>query len=976
MSRVNTYRRLLLAVVLAAAVILCPFLQEQAVAQVRDLGTRRLVLDNNAAGRIAIQTQATVTNNYSIALPTDTAGAHSGLLLFTNAGAGALTTSFLASGSNGQVLTISGGVPTWTTAASNWALLGNAATNPSLNFLGTTDGQPVVFRTDNVERMRLSGSATRLGIGNTNPTYTLDVTGDARFTTQIGVGVAPDVNLSARFRHPSSSTVLDLSTVNANDDAYFRFNDNTATRFAVGLDASQGDFRFNRSSVASLGANSDLIIDGTTGNVGVRVTSTPHRRLTVTEATNAATAVFGAALNTGQYTGLYISYYQEALGDVSQNAGIFFESTSNAFGTLHLVNKSSGTANATPADARLSVLSTGEVGIGTPTPASGRILHVAGTAGTSNVRMGSLSGAAVATSWTPTANDGIVVADVNGDLLKRSVSSVVGELGWSLLGNAGTSSATNFLGTTDNQALMFRVNNQPMGTLNEALGAVAFGENALQSNASGSALIAIGEDALRNTTDNSTLLGIGRYAGRSLTGGAGLKNNHFFLGHYAGENFDNDEDPVTIIGNYAYNQGGAGLGLVIVGYRAAFSMNSDNATVIGAHAGENIVSGSGSVIIGAQAMQTATSANNVVAIGENVMNSAIAPNSGNVAIGSGALQSLTTGSNNVGVGINVGNSLHTIGSGNVYLGANAGPSVGGLNNAIAIGQNSVVSQSNSLILGGTGADQVDVGIGVTAPTNRLHVVSTANPIRAVGLQSGAGTDSVVTVDATGVLRMRNASNFGGGIHEEVTAGQGNVRRRLIYTNGTVGAPVGQFSNDLQGSRTLATQTASGNFSVVPGGQNNTVSGSHSLAFGYGANVAQNNTIVFNHPTVGDGETRVGIDIDNPQTSLDVDGGVVVRPPAVVNVNANNFNLVVGNRSYIVLNPAGANRTGLILANGLQAGQMLILRIIDGQANTIQLPDNAGVNNVNTSGNWVGGQDDTMTLIWNGADWVELSRSNN
>jgi hypothetical protein len=49
-------------------------------------------------------------------------------------------------------------------AKNAWRLTGNAGTNPASNFLGTTDNQPLVFRTNGVERMRLDTSG-RLGLG-------------------------------------------------------------------------------------------------------------------------------------------------------------------------------------------------------------------------------------------------------------------------------------------------------------------------------------------------------------------------------------------------------------------------------------------------------------------------------------------------------------------------------------------------------------------------------------------------------------------------------------------------------------------------------------------------------------------------------------------------------------------------------------------------------------------------------------------
>jgi len=39
--------------------------------------------------------------------------------------------------------------------ATDWRLVGNTGTNASTNFLGTTDNQPLVFRTNNTERMRV-----------------------------------------------------------------------------------------------------------------------------------------------------------------------------------------------------------------------------------------------------------------------------------------------------------------------------------------------------------------------------------------------------------------------------------------------------------------------------------------------------------------------------------------------------------------------------------------------------------------------------------------------------------------------------------------------------------------------------------------------------------------------------------------------------------------------------------------------------
>jgi hypothetical protein len=64
-------------------------------------------------------------------------------------------------------------------ANANWSLKGNAGTDPSLNFIGTTDGQPLVMRTDNNERLRIDASGN-IGIGTNNPTAKLEVAGSVK----------------------------------------------------------------------------------------------------------------------------------------------------------------------------------------------------------------------------------------------------------------------------------------------------------------------------------------------------------------------------------------------------------------------------------------------------------------------------------------------------------------------------------------------------------------------------------------------------------------------------------------------------------------------------------------------------------------------------------------------------------------------------------------------------------------------------
>ncbi|MBS1536545.1 MAG: hypothetical protein JST20_02205 [Bacteroidetes bacterium] len=67
----------------------------------------------------------------------------------------------------------------WTApgGGSSWALTGNTSIDPVINYLGTTDAQPLVIRTNNTERMRILSNGN-VGIGIVNPTQKLQVDGN------------------------------------------------------------------------------------------------------------------------------------------------------------------------------------------------------------------------------------------------------------------------------------------------------------------------------------------------------------------------------------------------------------------------------------------------------------------------------------------------------------------------------------------------------------------------------------------------------------------------------------------------------------------------------------------------------------------------------------------------------------------------------------------------------------------------------
>ena len=91
--------------------------------------------------------------------------------------------------------------------AQSWNLTGNSGINPTTNFIGTKDNKAFVFRTNNIERMRI-GASGNLGIGTKNPLAKLQVTGGSPVSLSapgyLTVGNTTDYNMG-----------LDLNTIQA-----------------------------------------------------------------------------------------------------------------------------------------------------------------------------------------------------------------------------------------------------------------------------------------------------------------------------------------------------------------------------------------------------------------------------------------------------------------------------------------------------------------------------------------------------------------------------------------------------------------------------------------------------------------------------------------------------------------------------------------------------------------------------------------
>ncbi len=85
-----------------------------------------------------------------------------------------------------------------------WDILGNAGTNPSTNFLGTTDAQDLVFRTNNLERSRITSTGF-MGINTTTPAELLRIKTTDLLSTATAFSVVNTTDVP-RFRIKNNGT--------------------------------------------------------------------------------------------------------------------------------------------------------------------------------------------------------------------------------------------------------------------------------------------------------------------------------------------------------------------------------------------------------------------------------------------------------------------------------------------------------------------------------------------------------------------------------------------------------------------------------------------------------------------------------------------------------------------------------------------------------------------------------------------------
>lgn len=267
-------------------------------------GTTRIGSENSADGVLIFNN---ATNAKTVTISPGPTGISYGLVL----------PPMQAAAANYVLLNDGAGNLSWgpPTTGTEWQLLGNPNTNPAVNFLGTTDAQPLRLATNGTERLRINASANEVGIGMTAAANnTLDITNTT--TSGNGINVTANalttgngINVSSSTAALSSSGSVGNFTLSGNNAAnagsVLKVTNsgtlNTGVAMMITNAAAGKSFRVNDD-----GTDTDVspfVIDNT-GNVGVGL-ETPVSKFDVRDGdltlSNSGTA--GSLLFQGTSTG-------------------------------------------------------------------------------------------------------------------------------------------------------------------------------------------------------------------------------------------------------------------------------------------------------------------------------------------------------------------------------------------------------------------------------------------------------------------------------------------------------------------------------------------------------------------------------------------------------------------------------------------------------------------------------------------------
>jgi len=640
----------------------------------------------------------------------------------------------------GKVLTSdANGLATWATpSSSGWGFTGNNAIDGS-NFIGTTNNLPLRFMVNGLEAGKIDPilNSTFLGVGvagwNTTGSSNVAI-GKNAFATNIAGSNAIAIGTNAMQYANSTTTPFTNYSVAVGFEALRGSGSSGSNTGNYNTAIGYQSLLSNTSGNANIANGHEALFSNTTGGSNTAV-GYGSLRLNTTGGANVAIGSSALQSNTigGSNTAIGVYALNSNTTGVNNQASGFYALFSNTIGYANtavgvnaLQNNTTGNLNTAIGQGALNSNATGirntALGVGANVSTDGL---------TNATALG--NGAIVTTSNAIQLGDGNVNqvfagTGTNATIIAGGLKITGGTLGvgkvltsdatgvatwqtpagggWGLTGTSGTVDGTNFIGTTDNVPLNFRVNNQKAGRIDQTNSFIGFQSG--NSNSLGAGNTGFGGESLYSNNGGNFNTAAGNGALYSNTGGN--ENSAFgFRSLFSNSNGEYN----TALGQRALYYNTTGSSNTATGYSALYGNYVGINNTANGYASQYNSVGSYNTSVGYRTLYTNTTGQN------------------NTGIGSQSLVSTSTGSNNTAMGT-FSLLTNTIGDNNTSLGYGADVTLNNLTNATSIGYNAKVSASNSLVLGGTGADAVKVGIGLTAPTQALDVVGNVKAIQFIG----------------------------------------------------------------------------------------------------------------------------------------------------------------------------------------------------------------------------------------------------
>jgi len=506
--------------------------------------------------------------------------------------------------------------------------------------------------------------------------------------------------------------------------------------------------------------------------------------------------------------------------------------------------------------------------------------------------------------------------------------------GWSLTGNSGTTAGTNFIGTTDNVDLQFKVNGTFSGCISKSQNSLYFGYNTGYVQNSNNVFIGnnIAPSFTSVSNQRNTFIGNGIGYINNVSG-----SENTAIGHNSMYNLSSGVDN-SAIGRFSMYALTSGQFNSSIGYESQFNnTNGSNNTSIGSYSSVALNGGGYNTDLGVYANQYNVTGNYNTFIGANSGNSSYTSNSYTFVAGYGEY---VTGSN---LG-NIGN-----GSGTLKLGINQRTPTAALH-VTGTGTNTstttyglrVESSNNvaSMII----RDDGHIGINTTPQNPLLTIVGTDNTSSnyAFWAQSANGNTTLLCKNDNTVWIGSTSGGIGGNLN--VTASTPS-----IAVNTTGSSTNGQIVFGGNGFNTYIGQASSG-YSNIYGFSNSSYIANLSsidialktaggkIRLGY----ADTRTDVL---TINTSNSFAGINQNAPSAAFHITGTTSATTSSTLRVenSSNTATLIINDGGYSAFGMVPGNDTKVQVQGGTSGSTYSSFRVYNSSSfETFNCMDNGGV----------------------------------